>query len=218
VREPENRWMFRGVTAALCATVAFVTWAAGSAPAEETLTNADEIARFAGREADRCVYAAPNLEICRWHMEARMLDADRSQEAASAGGVHLICERPIDAGAEVGAGCVVHPIAAPDVLPAVAAAPTDLTLPAVPMTRTSSWEKIQEAGTVKSLSHLFGDIPNICRTTLDAQTCQWWVGEEAPRHDLLTSITGTGGTLVLRCVLPLDGSERASGSCVVFHN
>ena len=65
-----------------------------------------------------------------------------------------------------------------------------------------------------ALSHLIGAMPDTCRVRLqsESQRCEWLL----PRGSgLLSALAPLDGVGVLRCALPLDGSDRDASSCGV---
>jgi hypothetical protein len=174
-----------------------------------------ELAEFAGGAAARCVFSAPGLELCAW-----TIDPDNDAWAALAvdveteGDVILLCELPLDGSPRAEASCRSHPLAVQSAsgaggLPPVGAAGSL-------ENRRAAEQRLAEALTVRALSDLVGDVPLRCRTGPTAQTCEWSLAEGLAGYGLLAALVddaGSGSTVRLRCVLPLDGAARSTDSC-----
>jgi hypothetical protein len=187
----------------------------GGRAALDARTTKIEVAEFAGRDADRCVFSAPDLELCAWRLEAS--DGSWSALAAEVGAdgdLDLLCEFPLDGTPRAEGSCLAHPhsveaASAADGLPPVGAAGSL-------ERRREAERKLGDALSVRALSHLVGDAPERCKTGSTAQTCEWSVAEGRAGYGLLASLVddaGSGSTVRLRCVLPLDGSARSTDSC-----
>jgi hypothetical protein len=174
-----------------------------------------ELAEFAGGEVARCVFSAPGLELCAWTIDPgndawAALVADVEIE----GDLILLCELPLDGSPRAEDSCHTHPLA----LQAAAGAGG---LPPIGAAgslenRRDAERRLGEALTVRALSDLVGDVPLRCKTGPSAQTCEWSLAEGVAGYDLLASLVddaGSGSTVRLRCVLPLDGAARSTDSC-----
>jgi hypothetical protein len=73
--------------------------------------------------------------------------------------------------------------------------------------------QLAEARTIQDLSHLVGDVPEDCLTGRGVQTCRWRIAAGEAGYGIF--VAGAGGTVELRCRLPLDGSDRPAESCLV---
>jgi len=204
-----------GFRAALAAAVFLAC--GGAEPrgaAVDAFTTKVEIAEFAGREAVRCVFSSPGLELCTWRIEegddAWTTFADAS---ASGGDLNLLCELPLDGSPRADGSCRAHA--------RVAQATGGGTLPPVGAagsieSRREAERRLGQALTVLEISHLIGDAPERCRTGADMQTCEWSLVEGAAGYGLLTALVddaGSGSAVRLRCIMPLDGAARAADSC-----
>jgi hypothetical protein len=203
-----------GLTLVVCMACGGGNRAGGSA-ALDALTTKLALAEFAGGEASRCVFSAPGFELCSWSIGTgnhawSVLVVDAETE----GDLVLLCELPLDEGPRAEGSCRAHPRA-------VQAASGTGGLPPVGAAgslehRRESERKLGEALTVRALSHLVGDAPERCKTGSNVQTCEWNLGEGAAGYGLLASLVddaGSGSTVRLRCVLPLDGAVRSTDSC-----
>ena len=187
----------------------------GGAAALDARTTKVEVAGFAGGEAARCVFSAPGLELCTWSV-ATENDAwsALAGDAETEGDLILVCEFPVDGSPRAEGSCRAHPRAAQAAsdaggLPPVGAAGSL-------ENRRDAERKLGEALTVRALRHLVGDAPERCKTGAIAQTCEWSLAEGAAGYGLLASLVddaGSGSTVRLRCVLPLDGAARSTDSC-----
>lgn len=187
----------------------------GAAGALDARATKVEVASFAGGEPARCVFSAPGLELCTW--EIRSGDdawAALAGDAEAVGDLNLLCELPLDGSPRADGSCRAHPRsvqAASDAegLPPVGAAGSL-------ENRRDAERRLGEALTVRTLSHLVGDAPEHCKTGSSVQTCEWSLAEGAAGYGLLASLVddaGSGSTVRLRCVLPLDGAARSTDSC-----
>lgn len=189
--------------------------APGGSEALAARTTKAEVAEFAGRGADRCVFSAPDLELCAWRLEASGGSwSALAAEAGAEGDLNLLCEFPLDGTPRAEGSCLAHPrsleaAAASDELPPVGAAGSL-------ERRRDAERKLGDALSVRALSHLVGDAPERCKTGAMVQTCEWSAAEGQAGYGLLASLVddaGSGSSVRLRCVLPLDGSARATDSC-----
>jgi hypothetical protein len=181
----------------------------------DSLATKAEIAEIAGGEAARCVFSAPGLELCSWRIDSGEAERVGLADAAGAqGDLNLVCELPLDGSPRADGSCRAHPrtaqaAAGASGLPPVGAAGSTAS-------RREAERRLGEALTVRELSHLIGDAPDRCKTSLAAQTCEWSVAEDAAAYGLLAALVddaGSGSALHLRCSVPLDGSARAADSC-----
>ena len=212
-----RRWSGPGLGAGLVGAVAVACGGGertGGATALDARTTKVEVAGFAGGEAARCVFSAPGLELCTWGI-ATQNDAwsALAANAETEGDLILLCEFPLDGSPRAEGSCRAHPAvqAASDAggLPPVGAAGSL-------ENRREAERKFGEALTVRALSHLVGDAPVRCKTGSTVQTCEWSLAEGAAGYGLLASLVddaGSGSTVRLRCVLPLDGAARSTDSC-----
>lgn len=169
-----------------------------------------ELVRFAGGAPDRCVYASPGRELCRWRLAGSVV---RPSGTSVAGGpVNLVCELPSDVLSDQPGSCFVRAQMASeeaDGLPPVSAA-------ADPVRRASLAATIlAEARTVTELSLIVGDAPDSCHTIFGAQLCRWKLDVGRAARDRLSALTPGDGPLELRCLLPLEAVERMNQSCAV---
>jgi hypothetical protein len=68
--------------------------------------------------------------------------------------------------------------------------------------------------TQNSISRFVGHGPSRCvKSSTSMIVCAWSVSHRAPGWQLLAAGIETAKSLVLLCELPIDGSERATGSC-----
>jgi hypothetical protein len=173
-----------------------------------------EIAEYAGGDAARCVFSAPDLELCTWRIEEGQAAWAALSQPGIGGDLNLLCELPIDGSPRADGSCRAHPRSSQ-------AAARESALPPVSAAgslegRSSAEQRLAEALTVRALSDLVGDAPDRCKTNLESQTCEWSVGEDAAGYGLLAALVddaGSGSVVRLRCAVPLDGSARATDSC-----
>ena len=175
-----------------------------------------ELARLAGAAPGRCVHAGPGRKLCGWSLSGRLLRPGGTAAEARAEVVELICELPVEPAGDGRGPCRTHARgdrtrATADVvshgLPHVSARG-----PAADRERV--WQQLSTARTVTELSHLVGTVPDSCRVQLrsDHQRCEWRLAAD---DGLLAALAPVDGIGVLRCALPLDGSERDPTSCGV---
>jgi hypothetical protein len=210
----------------LVAGLWLLAWTVAPASGEARSMNASrvEVERFAGGSPDRCVFSAPDREMCRWRIEGRVIRAGGTGESSVASGVNLLCELPIDPASPETGFCNVHalePGAAARLaqteglasLPPVSAAhPEPIAAPLDPLALAVA---LSEARTLRDLSRLLGDIPESCRTGAGVQTCRWELSEGSVGEMLFASAPGMARPVELLCRLPLDGSARPAESCLV---
>ena len=194
--------------------VALLLGCAGSGPATQADLDASatkaELSSFAGREPERCVFSAPSLELCSW----RLAESDRgwavlAEPLGARSGVNLVCEIPIDGSPRAEGSCAGYAVAAAQ-LPAVSASAG-----APEARRQAAEQRLAAALTVRELSDLLGDAPDKCLTGMGVQTCAWSLSEEVAGYELVAALATESGALELRCLVPLDGTPRASDSCTV---
>jgi hypothetical protein len=174
-----------------------------------------EISELAGNDAARCVFSAPGLELCGWRIEAGSPAWTSLASASGGGDLNLLCELPIDGTPRAEDSCRAHPrteqSASAESLPPVGAAGT------LESHRLAE-QRIGEALMLRDLSHLVGDVPDRCKTGLGVQTCEWSLQEGIAGYQLVAALveaSGSGDSVQLRCVIPLDGSARSAESCGV---
>ena len=206
-----------GLGSVLLAAIGGIAFAGSDGGSRELRAVLTDLVQFAGGEPERCVFAGPDRQICRWEMEGRLLTGDSSQNsskdshrdsnnASSSNRVHLICETRIGEaapGADDGA-CSVYPVLAEEIRSADATGTT---------ARRDTAQRLVEARTVTELSDLVGDIPDDCATGTGTQLCQWRLDESTIGRLQLQQLAETVAPVHLRCELPLDGEPRAVGSC-----
>jgi hypothetical protein len=169
-----------------------------------------EVIAFAGGPPERCMYSGPDREICTWKLEGTLIQPGEIA-ADPETGVNLVCELPLGAGAEGNSDCAAHGREMPPHLPPVSAAPDFVeTFPAVPVA------ELANALTLGAISHRIGDAPDTCLTGQGRQTCSWRVSSVTAGREISGSVAAfRSDAYQLRCQLPIDGSERAAGSCTV---
>ncbi len=180
----------------------------------DAFTTKVEIADFAGGEAVRCVFSAPGLELCTWRIvEGAEAWAALADASGSGGDLNLVCELPLDGGPRAEGSCRAHVRSARAAgaggLPPVGAAGSL-------ESQRDAEQRLGEALSLQEISHLVGDAPERCRTGPGVQTCEWSVAEGAAGYGLLAALVddaGSGSSVRLRCVVPLDGAARAADSC-----
>lgn len=172
-----------------------------------------ELRQLTGAAAERCVHAGPHRKLCSWTLSGRLLRADGARTGTHAKTVNLICELPVQDAGDARGPCWAH--ARGDRRPAEPGAD----LPHVsargsvtPTEREALWKELSDARNVTALSHLMGAVPDFCRVRLlsDQQRCEWRI---APDEGRLAALAPAEGAAVLRCALPIDGSDRAPTSC-----
>lgn len=169
-----------------------------------------ELVRFAGGPPDRCVFASPGRELCRWRLEGRVVTPAGSEPLV--GPQNLVCELPRDPSSEDAGSCFVR---------GAAAAPQDEALPPVSSPgdpRESARHAamiLAEARNVGELSLLVGDVPDGCHTVYRGQICTWSLAPGSAAYERLAALAQGEGALELRCVLPLEAVDRAGQSCAV---
>jgi hypothetical protein len=213
-----RRWVGLGLATGLMLMVATACTGGdptGGSAALDGLTTKLAVAEFAGGEASRCVFSAPGLELCTWSIgTANDAWSALAVDLETEGDLVLLCELPLDESPRAEGSCRAHPRA-------VQAASGAGGLPPVGAAgslehRRDAERRLGEALTVRALSHLVGDAPERCKTGSSVQTCEWNLGEGAAGYGLLASLVddaGSGSTVRLRCVLPLDGAARSTDSC-----
>lgn len=168
-----------------------------------------ELVRFAGGEPDRCIYASPGRELCRWRLDGNVVKPSGSSRVD--GPVNLVCELPADTLSDERGSCFVRAQNASEQagLPAVSAA-------ADPARRASHAAAIlSEAHTVAELSLIVGDAPDACHTIFGGQLCRWSLGVGSGARQRLSALAPGEGPLELRCLLPLEAVARLYQSCAV---
>jgi hypothetical protein len=168
-----------------------------------------ELVRFAGGEPDRCVYAGPERELCRWQIDGTVLVPSGSTPVK--GPVMLVCELPANLASSESGSCFVRGREAlgDSELPPVSA----------PGTRVQQARHaagiLAESRTIGELSLLVGDAPETCQTVYAAQVCRWALPQGSGAHQRLAALAEGQGDLELRCLLPLEQAERLAQSCAV---
>lgn len=190
----------------------------GGAPltreALESSATKQELSEFAERSPERCVYSAPELELCTWKVEKGARGWSLLARPLLAGGdLNLVCELPIDGSPRADDSCEAHARPAQEMatrgdLPSVSAGTR-----VAPDPRKAQ-QRLVAARTLRELSNLVGDVPDRCRTGAGVQICEWSVSEGQPAHALIAAaVSVPEGAIALRCVLPLDGGVREAESC-----
>ena len=211
---------------AVAVTAGIVVAAGGPAPAAnddpQVSATRSDLAHFAGRQPDRCVYSAPDRELCRWRIEGRLIRPGHADQRGVPGGVNLVCDVPIGAQSEAEGDCVVLALE-PGAMPSLTEAdraelpPVSAARPAPPpsVNPMEAARELAEARTVQELSHLVGDVPEDCLTGRGVQICHWRIAAGEAGYGIFASVAGAVGSVELRCRLPIDGSERTAESCLV---
>ena len=118
----------------VAATVGFVVAAGGAEPAAlQASASRSDLVRFAGRQPDRCVYSAPNRELCRWKIEGRLIRPGHANLRSVLGSVNLLCDVPIGPRSEAEGACVILALE-----PGAVLSPTHTAAPAITTARTAS--------------------------------------------------------------------------------
>ena len=189
-----------------------------SAPPPEVPDLSAEIAavtRVAGGPPERCFMAAPDRKVCRWLVEGRLMSGKSPTRPGGEAGLVLVCE--LRRGAADDPECVAHALDTADArpqdaagLPPVSAASGSDSLE---QRRTRARIELSVARTLVELSHLVGDVPDLCRTGLGIQNCEWQLRPESEGHERLAVLGATDAAATLRCAVPLDGTPRRADTC-----
>jgi hypothetical protein len=194
----------------LTLSAASTTQSADAEPAYGMSESKAQVIAFAGGPPERCVYSGPGREICTWKLEGSLIEPGEIA-ADDQTGVNLVCELPFGPGVDGDSDCAAHGREAPPNLPHVSAAPEIAEAhPGVPVA------ELADALTLAAISHRIGDVPDACRTGHGRQTCSWRVSSVTAVREISGSVASIpSDAYQLRCQLPIDGSERAVGSCTV---
>ncbi|MDJ0849817.1 MAG: hypothetical protein QNK04_15715 [Myxococcota bacterium] len=168
------------------------------------------VERLAGGKAERCLYAGPGRELCRWEIEGRLVDPSGPQpiQDPETGPIILVCELPSDGSQAQQGTCFVGSRPFVSTLPPVSAASD-----AAERVRLAA-EALDAARDVTALSRLVGDAPDACRTRWGGQMCVWRLEAGMPGSARLAALADGEGQKELRCLLPL-ADPRPDGSCAV---
>jgi hypothetical protein len=185
----------------------------------------DELTAFVGVPARICVRSPPSARVCEWRLEYREGRwSDLAATLPTDDSINLLCQLPADDREREPDACTAFPRR------------SNRFLYELPYSRTPSRNgerrpdaaevraryqqeasaEIARARTVEELSHLMGAAPNACEDLEDAaQGCVWRAANATYGHGTLAfSISAaTREKIQMRCILPDDGSPRASGSC-----
>lgn len=161
-------------------------------------------ASLGGGAPDRCVFAAPDLKLCRWEFQGRLFSAGKDDTHPPATRIHLLCEVPLGAQESAEPSCRIHAQGALPLPPVAASGPRNRPLRGL--------EALNAARTLADLSHALGDIPERCQTGVGQQTCVWLLRPGSSGHQFLEGAS-EDQPLLLRCELPLNGGPRSPGSC-----
>ena len=165
--------------------------------------------RLVGAKPLRCVFAGPDREICSWRLHGRVFQAGDAGAVDAPRDITLVCEVSLS-GETDEPSCRSHSseqIEGAD-LPPVGAGNRVDELPSRPLLEG---EELAQARNITELSHLAGDVPERCVTRVGSQSCIWQLRPGSDGHARVAA--GRSGSVWLRCQLPLDGSDRAPGSC-----
>lgn len=165
--------------------------------------------QLVGKEPERCVFAGPDRELCSWRLQGHLFQGAPGETTEKLRDITLVCELSLS-GETDQPTCRSHTserLAAAD-LPPVAAGLAGEEPSARPLLEG---EGLTRARNIIELSHLAGDIPARCVTGVGAQLCTWQLLPGSGGHARIAA--GRRGSVWLRCQLPLDGSDRAPGSC-----
>lgn len=197
--------------AGIGASTAFTVSGPNLEPAEQSsgALSKQRVIAFAGGPPERCVYAGPNRELCTWKLD----DTPVAPPADSATqGANLLCELPIQPEPGFEGSCSAHGRSVVADLPSVSAGDTPDAMPK-PTPPGSPVIELDNARLLLDLSRRLGDAPDVCHTGLQQQTCIWRLSAETVARTFAAARAGRPHEL--RCTLPLDGSDRAAGSCTV---
>ncbi len=185
------------------------------APVQKIGTGAtfESVERLAGGKAERCFYAGPGHELCRWELDGRLVEPTGAEpiEELETGPIILVCELPSQGNPMVQDGvCFVGSRPFVPELPAVSA-PAD----AAERIRLAA-EALEAARDLTTLSRLVGDAPETCETRWGGQVCAWRLRAGMPGTTTLAALGEGDGEQELRCLLPL-AAPRATGTCAVVN-
>ena len=184
-----------------------------------------ELTAALGRRERLCVASSPSLLVCEWRIE---FEAPRWSELAAMlpteDPLNLLCELPADGAERAPDSCIVFPRRSNRFLYLLPYSRTPSRTAKPPADRAEVRARYQReasaeiawARTVAELSYLVGAAPNACEDLQDAtQGCVWGAANATYGHGTLAfSVSASSSEKVrMRCILPTDGSPRASGSC-----
>jgi hypothetical protein len=184
----------------------------------------EQLTAFAGVPVRICVEASPSSRLCEWRLAERNYGWPELARAIQTDDrINLVCLLPADGSDRGPDSCAVFPQRSNRYLYEMPysgpASPTEKRDPrAVARARyqQQASAEIARAQTLTQLVSLMGAAPDACADLGDGtRGCAWLATSKTYGHGTLvfSMSTSTEDKARMRCVLPFDGSPRASGSC-----
>ena len=183
-----------------------------------------ELTLFTGLAPRICVEVSPTARLCEWRLTKRDAGwAELSATVPTEDRINLVCAFPAAGGARGPDSCAVFPQRSnrylydlpPSRTPSRDAKREDRAEARLRFQQQASAE-LARAQTLLQLVTLMGAAPGSCADLGDGTFgCAWLATSKTYGHGTLAFSlpTSTEDKVRMRCVLPADGSPRASGSC-----
>jgi len=178
---------------------------------------------FLGPEPNTCVAAQSDYELCEWLLGNRDPGwAPTSDAIATRSRVGVLCVLPLDDAPRANGSCTLHERRSNRDRYRVgkgttrSASARNARARGLEERRDEAQQDLDGARTLVELSRLLGTAPSVCHDTGGGlQLCTWRLNAHTRGHGTVAASirVDLSKKVRLRCNVPVDGSERAEGSC-----
>lgn len=190
------------------------------------------LSKLLGTGAERCVETSVRFIHCAWHLRNKHTGwSEIARVLKTRQRVAVICELPRDGSERALGSCVARPQESNRSMFVTASSPGPSSRKGVRRRNSADANASKEAyaaiaknwlegaRTIAELTRLMGALPDSCERGMglkDEQVCVWKTTKRTYGHGTVAAseMASLSKKMILRCVLPLDGSARDADSCL----
>jgi hypothetical protein len=151
----------------------------------------------------RCILARRAIELCAWQVGSRSgMYFGLSTTLGTGRAVNVICELFVDVEPHRIGACIARP------------REKSRAFSSVSFGSDGEPSRLASEGTVAEISFLIGEVPWDCSYIGQGRrACEWKSTSQTHGHYLVSAMANSSGRIILRCIVPQDGTRRQPGTC-----